>query len=914
MRKNIMDRIGREWLFFDGGTGSILQEKGLQPGELPETWNLLHPDRILDLHRGYLEAGADIYNTNTFGANRLKFPENLDEIVTAAVKLAKEARTQAGRDEDAYVALDIGPTGKLLAPMGDLSFDDAVDIFGEVVRIGAREGADLVLIETMNDSYEAKAAVLAAKENCDLPVFITCVFDGSGKMLTGGTPESMVAMLEGLGVDALGVNCSLGPAQMIPIVERLVKAAHVPVLVNPNAGLPKSVDGRTVYDVGPEEFAGYMKQIAELGAAAIGGCCGTTPDYIRAEIAAVRPLPLLPPQGREQTVIASFSRTVEIGRAARPVIIGERINPTGKKRFKQALVDHDIDYIVDQGLQQEDAGADVLDVNVGTPEINEVELLDEVVCRLQSVLALPLQIDTSNPEAMERALRHYNGKALINSVNGKQEVMAEVFPLVKKYGGVVVALALDEGGIPDNADDRIRIAENIYATAAEYGIRREDIVIDGLCMTVSSDPRSALVTLETIRRIRDELGGSSILGVSNISFGLPARELINAYFFEMALQNGLSCAIINPNNKAMMQAYRAFCALTNQDENFQNFITAYAGYKSPDKQVSDALTAYKTRVLNALGVSAGDLQATGRPLGAATGNAGAGLGPDAAGTGATDLSAGNVSDAVAGVGEAGTGFGAGAGTGATGAGTGFGAAGAGFGTGAKAGSFGSRSAAGADDGRGPETLAGKSRLVEAIERGMAKPAAEATREALLTRNALDIINQDLVPALDVVGQGFEKGTVFLPQLLMAAEAAKAAFAVVKESMAGSAQESKGRVILATVKGDIHDIGKNIVKVLLENYGYDVIDLGKDVPPETIVETALRENIRLVGLSALMTTTVVNMEETIRQLHEQKPDCRIVVGGAVMTQDYADKIGADCYGRDAMTTVRYADELAEKHEL
>lgn len=916
MRKNIMDRIGREWLFFDGGTGSILQEKGLQPGELPETWNLLHPDRILDLHRGYLEAGADIYNTNTFGANRLKFPENLDEIVTAAVKLAKEARTQAGRDEDAYVALDIGPTGKLLAPMGDLSFDDAVDIFGEVVRIGAREGADLVLIETMNDSYEAKAAVLAAKENCDLPVFITCVFDGSGKMLTGGTPESMVAMLEGLGVDALGVNCSLGPAQMIPIVERLVKAAHVPVLVNPNAGLPKSVDGRTVYDVGSEEFAGYMKQIAELGAAAVGGCCGTTPDYIRAEIAAVRPLPLLPPQGREQTVIASFSRTVEIGRAARPVIIGERINPTGKKRFKQALVDHDIDYIVDQGLQQEDAGADVLDVNVGTPEINEVELLDEVVCRLQSVLALPLQIDTSNPEAMERALRHYNGKALINSVNGKQEVMAEVFPLVKKYGGVVVALALDEGGIPDNADDRIRIAEKIYATAAEYGIRREDIVIDGLCMTVSSDPRSALVTLETIRRIRDELGGSSILGVSNISFGLPARELINAYFFEMALQNGLSCAIINPNNQAMMQAYRAFCALTNQDENFQNFITAYAGYKSPDKQVSDALTAYKTRVLNALGVSAGDLQATGRPL---SGNVGG------AGFGAAGLSAGNVSGAVAGAGSAETGFGSGAGSagagtgfgagaGSSGAGTAFGEAGAGFGEGANAGSAGSGRAAGADDGRGPGALAGKSRLVEAIERGMAKPAAEATREALLTRNALDIINQDLVPALDVVGQGFEKGTVFLPQLLMAAEAAKAAFAVVKESMAGSAQKSKGRVILATVKGDIHDIGKNIVKVLLENYGYDVIDLGKDVPPETIVETALRENIRLVGLSALMTTTVVNMEETIRQLHAQKPDCRIVVGGAVMTQDYADKIGADCYGRDAMTTVRYANELAEKGEL
>ncbi len=847
MRKNIMERLGREWLFFDGGTGSILQQKGLQPGELPETWNLLHPDRILDLYRGYLEAGSDIFNTNTFGANRLKYPDNLDEIVTAAVRLAKEARAETGREEDAYVALDIGPTGKLLEPMGDLSFDDAVDIFAEVVRIGAREGADLVLIETMNDSFEAKAAVLAAKENCDLPVFITCVFDGSGKMLTGGTPESMVAMLEGLQVDALGVNCSLGPAQMLPIVERLVNAAHVPVLVNPNAGLPKSVDGQTVYDVGPEEFAGYMKQIAELGAAAVGGCCGTTPDYIRAEIEAVRPLPVLPPKGRAQTVIASFSQVVEIGGAARPVIIGERINPTGKKRFKQALIDHDIDYIVDQGLQQEDAGADVLDVNVGTPEINEPELLDEVVSRLQSVLALPLQIDTSDPVAMERALRHYNGKALINSVNGKQETMRQVFPLVRKYGGVVVALALDEGGIPDNADDRIRIARSIYETAAEYGIRKEDIVIDGLCMTVSSDPRSALVTLETIRRIRDELGGSSILGVSNISFGLPARELVNSYFFEMALQNGLSCAIINPNNKAMMQAYRAFCALTDQDENFQKFISAYSDYKSPDRQVSDALTACKTRVLQALGVSAGDIASAGSPLSSTA-------------------------------------------------------------------ALPKTEAAAAAEASVHSGSSGKSKLSEAIERGMAKPAAEATRNALLTRDALDIISQDLVPALDVVGKGFEKGTVFLPQLLMAAEAAKSAFAVVKESMSSAQQETKGKVILATVKGDIHDIGKNIVKVLLENYGYDVIDLGKDVPPETIVETALAQKVKLVGLSALMTTTVVNMEETIRQLHEKKPDCRIVVGGAVMTQEYADKIGADCYGRDAMSTVRYADELSEKGEL
>ena len=848
MGKHILDRLGKEWIFFDGGTGSILQSKGLEPGELPENWNLSHPDDILDLHLGYLKAGADIFNTNTFGANRLKFPDNLDEIVTAAVALAKEARTRAGREDDAYIALDIGPTGKLLKPMGDLSFDDAVDIFAEVVRIGAREGADLVLIETMNDSYEAKAAVLAAKENCDLPVFITCVFDATGKMLTGGTPESVVAMLEGLHVDALGTNCSLGPEQMLPIVSHLVKAAHVPVIVNPNAGLPKSVDGKTVYDVDAEEFAGWMRKIAELGASGLGGCCGTTPEYIRKEIEAVRPLPIHHRENKHRTVISSFSQTVEIGGGARPVIIGERINPTGKRRFKQALIEHDIDYIVDQGLQQEDAGADVLDVNVGSPEIDETEMIDEVVTRLQSVLALPLQIDTSDPVAMERALRHYNGKALINSVNGKEEVMHQVFPLVRKYGGVIVGLALDEDGIPATADGRIRIAKKIYETAASYGIPKEDVVIDGLCMTISSDPNSALVTLETVRRIRDELGGNSILGVSNISFGLPARELINSHFFTMALQNGLSCAIINPNNEAMMQSYRSFCALTNQDENFMSFIGAFQNYKTPDKRVSDAVNVCRSRVLDALGVSAANVS-----LSASAGQTG--------GIGAQN----NVS------------------------------------TSSTAESSSTPSSGGS----------GKSKLMELIERGMAKPAAAATKEALATKSSLDIINQDLVPALDIVGQGFEKGTLFLPQLLMAADAAKAAFQVVKDSMSGSQQELKGKIILATVKGDIHDIGKNIVKVLLENYGYDVIDLGKDVAPETIVETAIEKDVKLVGLSALMTTTVVNMEETIRQLREKKPDCRIAVGGAVMTQDYADKIGADCYGKDAMTTVRYADELCEK---
>ncbi|SFG74564.1 homocysteine S-methyltransferase family protein [Oribacterium sp. WCC10] len=853
MRKNILDRLGKEWIFFDGGTGSILQEKGLQPGELPETWNLSHPEEIIDLHLGYLRAGSHIFNTNTFGANRLKYPDNLDEIVSSAVHLAKEARRRSGREDDSYIALDIGPTGKLLKPMGDLSFDDAVDIFSEVVRIGAREGADLVLIETMNDTYEAKAAVLAAKENCDLPVLLTCVFDASGKMLTGGTPESMVSMFEALGVNALGTNCSLGPEQMIPIVERLVNASHVPVLVNPNAGLPKCEDGKTFYDVDAEAFAGYMKTIAGLGAAGLGGCCGTTPEYIKKEIEAVTALPFIPKKAPSRTVISSFSQVVEIGNGNRPVIIGERINPTGKKRFKQALVEHDIDYIIDQGLQQEDAGADVLDVNVGSPEIDEVEMIDEVITRLQSVLALPLQIDTSDPKAMELALRHYNGKALINSVNGKEEVMHSVFPLVKKYGGVIVGLALDEGGIPETADGRIAIAKKIYDTAMSYGIPKEDVVIDGLCMTISSDPNSALVTLETVRRIRDELGGNSILGVSNISFGLPARELVNSYFFAMALQNGLSCAIINPNNQAMMQAYRSFCALTNQDENFQSFIGAYHDYKTPEKRISEAVDNCRARVLDALGISAGDLVSSGRPLGKGNGSGSFG-GSDATGNSASAKDTSSSGSSAQGY---------------------------------------------------------HSKLMEAIERGMANPAAEATREALKSRDALDIINSDLVPALDIVGQGFEKGTVFLPQLLMAADAAKKAFAVVKESMEGSQQEIKGKVILATVKGDIHDIGKNIVKVLLENYGYDVIDLGKDVPPETIVDTAVSQDVKLVGLSALMTTTVVNMEETIKQLHEKKPDCKIAVGGAVMTQDYADKIGADCYGRDAMTTVRFADELCEK---
>ncbi|MBE6006092.1 MAG: homocysteine methyltransferase [Sarcina sp.] len=862
VRRPLLDRLGREWLFFDGGTGTILQAKGLQGGELPETWNLSRPEDIIDLHCGYLRAGCDIFNTNTFGANALKFPGQgeLRRIVEAAVELAQEARRRTGR-EDAYIALDIGPTGRLLEPLGDLPFEEAVKLFGEVVRIGAAAGADLVLIETMSDSYESKAAVLAAKENCSLPVLITNVYDGSGKLLTGGTVDSTVAMLEGLGVDGLGVNCGMGPEQMIPIVQRLTERASVPVLVNPNAGLPRSEQGRTVYDVDPESFAAWMKKIAAMGVQAVGGCCGTTPDHIRRTVEAVRGsaglpdpasepagpqtasesgqragqepgVPFVPNTKKKLTVVSSFSQAVEIG--PRPVIIGERINPTGKKKFKEALRENNIEYILSEGLSQEESGAHILDVNVGLPEIDEPRMMETVVTRLQSIIGLPLQIDTSDPAALERGMRLYNGKPMVNSVNGKRESLDTVLPLVRKYGGVVVGLVLDEGGIPETADGRIAVARKIYEAADRYGVPREDIVIDGLAMTISSDTRGALVTLETLRRVRDELHGHTILGVSNISFGLPERSIINAHFLTMALQMGLSCAIMNPGNEDMMCAYRAFLALSDMDPQCMGYISAYAN-------------AQRTTVTAA------------------------------AGPGKTGADQKNAAD-QGGLPSDGTGGGAGA------AGSGAGPAGSG------------------SDSAGMN-------LAAAIARGMRKSAADAARGLLGGGTpALEIINRDLIPALDQVGKGFEKGTIFLPQLLMSAEAARAAFDVIKEAMQGEKRQTKGRIILATVKGDIHDIGKNIVKVMLENYGYEILDLGKDVPPETIVETALRENIRLIGLSALMTTTVVSMEETIRQLREKKPDTRVVVGGAVMTRDYADAIGADCYAPDAMATVHYAEEV------
>lgn len=811
MKKDLRERLGKEWLFCDGGTGTFLQERGLEGGVLPEIWNVEHPDIIQELYESYLKAGSDIFNTNTFGLNGFKFPGRVEELMTAAVEIAKKARVSTGR-EDAYIAIDVGPTGKLLEPMGDLSFDKAVEIFGEVMAAGEKAGGDLILIETMSDSYEAKAAVLAAKERTSLPVIVTTVYDQKGKMLTGGNVDSTVAMLEGLGVDALGMNCGLGPDLMIPMVERMVEVASVPIVINPNAGLPRTEGGKTVFDVTPEEFSDIMCKIAEMGVQVLGGCCGTTPEHIRQTVEKVKKMEFKPNTPKDLTVITSFCQAVICDK--KPIIIGERINPTGKKRFQQALRDADIDYILSQGLEQEDAGADILDVNVGLPEIDEPKMMREVVTKLQGVTGLPLQLDTTDPEALEQGLRYYNGKAMINSVNGKQEVIKMVMPLVKKYGGVLVGLALDEGGIPETAEGRIAVAEKIYKAADEYGIPRKDIVIDGLCMTISSDSSSAVTTLETLRRIRDDYHGHTILGVSNISFGLPQRQVINSYFLTMAMQMGLSFAIMNPNNQQMMVAYRSFLALSDLDPQCMGFINAYAN------------ASLST-------VTTGGQAAPAGQSGAASGASGA----DSSGKGSS--------------------------------------------------------------------------LGNAIERGMVGVAESAMKEAIKTQDPLDVINAELIPALDKVGKGFEKGTVFLPQLLQSADAAKAAFEVVKASMAGKPRELKGKIIIATVKGDIHDIGKNIVKVMLENYGYDVIDLGKDVPPEAIVDRAIEDDVKLIGLSALMTTTVVSMEDTIKLLREKKPDTKVVVGGAVMTQEYADAIGADCYAKDAMATVRYADEVFAK---
>ena len=780
---NILEKIKSGITFCDGGAGTFLQANGLKPGEYPESWNITKPEKIVEMHRLYLEAGAQIITTCTFGANRLKF-DNLSKIVTAAVNNAKTAC----KGYDAFVALDIGPTGKMIEPLGDLPFEEAVDIFSETIKIGSAAGADLILIETINDSYEAKAALLAAKESCSLPVFITCVYDESKKLMTGANPAAMVAMLEGLGADAIGINCSLGPKQMLGIVPEIAKNASVPIIVNPNAGLPRTENGKTVFDIGADEFSDIMREIVSAGATIIGGCCGTTPEYIRKTVEKTKDMPFRLPEKKNLTVISSYTHAVEIGK--NPVIIGERINPTGKKRFKEALRSGDIGYILGEAVSQNIKGVSVLDINVGLPEIDEPKMMESVIRSVQGVVDLPLQIDTVDPEAMERAMRIYNGKALINSVSGKAESMKAVFPLVRKYGGVLIAVTIDESGIPETAEGRVAIAEKIIAEAEKYGIEKKDIIVDPLAMAVSSDTNSANVTLKAVKMLH-EAGIKTNLGVSNISFGLPSRPDVNAVFYTMAMQSGLDCAIINPFSREMMNAWHCFMALTGRDESCSDYIE---------------FTCEKAESTQAAPKKADGL-----------------------------------------------------------------------------------------------TLDG------CIINGMKEQAGEAAAELLKTSQPLEIIDSMIIPALNEVGKGFEEKKVYLPQLLMSAQAAKEAFDAIKAAIPAG-ESKKGKIVIATVKGDIHDIGKNIVKVLLENYGYDVIDLGKDVAPERIAEAAKQSGAELVGLSALMTTTVPAMEESIKLLRKEVPECKIVVGGAVMTEEYAGMIGADCYSPDAMATVRYAEKV------
>ena len=807
VRMNFREALGRQILFFDGGMGTLLQERGLKTGEVPETWNVLHPEIVRQIHKEYLLAGSNVISANTFGVNAFKckhLPYTVEALVTAGIQLVKEAIQEIQEVQEQkqpmYTALDIGSIGKLLKPLGEISFDEAYKTFQEIIIAGDKAGADLILIETVSDSYEIKAAVLAAKENSNLPVVVTMIFDESGKLLTGGDVASVTAMLEGLGVDAVGFKCGLGPEQMKNLLPQLTACCSLPIVINANAGLPVVVNEQTVFHVAPEEFAQSVRTLVEMGASAVGGCCGTTPAHISRVVALCKDMEIQPVTDKKLTVVSSYNHAVYFTR--KPLIIGERINPTGKSKFKQALRDHDMEYIYKEGLVQEEKGAQILDVNVGLPEIDEPRLMEEAVTGIQAIIDLPLQIDTSDTEAMERGLRYYNGKPMLNSVNGKKESMERVFPIAKKYGAVLVCLCLDESGIPETVEGRLSVAEKIVNTAAQYGIPKKNLVMDALVLTISTGQDNAQVTLEALRRIRYEMGLHTVLGVSNISFGLPERSRINTAFFTMAMNNGLSAGIVNPSSEPMMSAYYSFNALIGEDKQCM----AYIANASQTADKSSPAPAAKNSALS---------------------------------------------------------------------------------------------------------------LDEAIIKGLSESASEATVK-LLEQNtdALTIINEKLIPALDVVGKGFEEKKMFLPQLLMSADAAKASFEAIKATLSkqGKNSESKGKIVIATVKGDIHDIGKNIVKTLLENYGFDMIDLGKDVDPELILQTVQEHQVKLVGLSALMTTTVVNMEATIKLLREHHAGCKVMVGGAVLTQEYADMIGADFYSKDAMGSVRYANELYEQGEL
>ena len=785
-----------EIILFDGAMGTMLQANGMTGGELPERYNLEKPEIIEKIHLEYLVAGADVITTNTFGANSHKLEESglkVKEVIEAAVSCARKAIEKNG--QEAYVALDIGPVGQLMEPMGTLYFDDVYELVKEQAVAGEKAGCDLVLLETMTDIYELKAAVLAVKENTSLPVLTTMTFEANGRSLTGTDPETMVNILEGLGVDALGMNCSLGPIESKVILEDILKYATFPVMIQPNAGLPVIKEGKTVYSITEDQFVEAAAEFLEAGISIMGGCCGTTPSYIGKLKQLVQGKRVVKREVVFKTKISSPVTSLTIGEDF--VIIGERINPTGKKKMKEALLEDNLQYIIEEAITQEKAGAHALDVNVGLPKIDEPAKIVEVIKLIQEISNLPLQIDSADIEALERGCRYYNGKALINSVNGKAESMEAVFPIAQKYGACIIALTLDEGGIPNTAEERYAIAKKIMDTAAGYGIPKENIIIDSLVLTASAQQKEVMETVKTLAMVKEKLGLKTSLGVSNVSFGLPNRPLINKTFLTMAMTMGLDVAIINPMNKDMIEAIDSFRVLANLDRDAVDFVARYGGQTE-----GEAVVSQKDRSV-------------------------------------ADYS-----------------------------------------------------------------------LQEIIIGGLKDKAAEKTIEILKDKTPLEIVNGDLMPALNIVGDGFEKGKIFLPQLIQSAETVKASFGVLKEAMTkeGRSEVKKGKVILATVKGDIHDIGKNIVKVLMENYGFEVFDLGKDVDPDKIIAVAKEKEVDIIGLSALMTTTVKSMEETILKLRTSGVVVPVMVGGAVLTLEYADMIGADFYGKDAKEAVSIAHKV------
>jgi len=773
-------------IFLDGAMGTMLQANGLEVGGIPEELNVTNPQLITSIHEAYIKAGATVVYTNTFGANRYKLSKSkysVQELISAGVKNARKICDIT----DTLVALDIGPIGKLIEPTGTMTFEESYDIYKEMILAG--EKADIIVFETMTDLYELKSAVLSAKENSDKPIICTMTFEPNMRTFTGCSISAMALTLEGLGVDAIGVNCSLGPKELLPIIEELSKWTNLPMVIKANAGLPNPDTNE--YDITPEDFTSYMESHADLGVKVFGGCCGTTPQYIETMIKSLNKREYHRDRVEIPCAICSYSETVEINQ---PRVIGERINPTGKKLFKQALINHDIDYILNQALEQTSAGADILDVNVGLPDIDEKAMMVETVKALQGITDVPLQLDSTIPEVLESALRVYNGKPIVNSVNGEEDSLNNILPLVKKYGACVVGLTLDSDGIPKTAEGRFNIAKKILDRAVSIGIPKENVFIDCLTLTASAEQEGVMETLKALNRVKTELGLKTVLGVSNISFGLPNRELINCNFLNMAFTYGLDLPIMNPNISSMMGTVRAYKVLTNIDKNSADFIYAYGSVTSTPKPVANNSST-----------------------------------PD---------------------------------------------------------------------------------IFHAIENGLKNEASQATEILLQTKEPMEIINEMLIPALDKVGAEFEKGKIFLPQLILSAGASQSAFDIIKAHMIknNSAPVSKGKIVLATVHGDIHDIGKNIVKVLLENYGYTVIDLGKDVPEETVVQAVKQHQVKLVGLSALMTTTLKAMENTIVMLRENNLDCKVVVGGAVLTPEYAEKIGADFYAKDAKETVDVAKKI------